>query len=263
MRNDYRAISWERDGRVLRLTLNRAESMNAIDDDLHHELSIVFGDAADDEDSDIVVLTGAGRAFCAGGDPRWMQTMIDDPAKFRRLGPPAKRIVFSLLELEKPIICELNGAAAGLGATIALMCDIIIASDRASIGDPHVKMGFVAGDGGAVIWPQLVGYALAKELLMTGRMLKAGEAHSMGLINRVVPHDGLRSAVDAMAAELAHGATWAIRWTKTVTNIPLRKLAHELMDASSAYEMLTNVTPDHQEAVTAFIEKRRPVFRGV
>lgn len=263
MRSDYRAISWHREGRVLRLTLDRPESMNAIDDDLHHELSIVFGDAAEDEESDVVVLTGAGRAFCAGGDPRWMQTMIDDPAKFRRLGPAAKRIVFSLLELEKPVICELNGPAAGLGATIALMCDIIIASDRASIGDPHVKMGFVAGDGGTVIWPQLVGYALAKELLMTGRMLKADEAHSMRLVNRVVPHAELRSAADAMAGELARGATWAIRWTKTVANIPLRKLAHELMDASVGYEMLTNLTRDHQEAVTAFIEKRRPIFRGL
>lgn len=263
MRNDYRAIAWERNGRVLRLTLDRPEKLNAIDDELHHELSVVFDDAAEDDASDIVVLTGAGRAFCAGGDPRWMQSMIDDPAKFRRLGPPAKRLVYSLLELEKPILCELNGPAAGLGATIALMCDVIIASDRASIGDPHVKMGFVAGDGGAVIWPQLIGYALAKELLMTGRMVKADEALAMRLINRVVPHDELRAAVDAMAGELAHGATWAIRWTKTVTNIPLRKLAHELMDASCAYEMLSNLTRDHQEAVTAFVEKRPAVFTGL
>jgi enoyl-CoA hydratase len=262
MRHSYHALAFERRGRVLRVIINRPDTLNAVDEELHDELSLVFDDIGRDPDSDVIVLTGAGRAFCAGGDAKWMQQMIDHAAEFRGLAIAGKRIVFSMLELEKPLICEMNGPAAGLGATIALLSDIIIASDRASIGDPHVKMGFVAGDGGAVIWPQLIGYARAKEMLMTGRMIKADEALSMGLVNRVVAPEALRAAADAMADELAGGARWAIRWTKTVTNIPLRRLAHELMDASVGYEMLSNLTADHAEAVAAFREKRKPRFTG-
>lgn len=258
----YKTIAFERQGRVLRVTLNRPETLNAVDDELHRELSTVFDLINRDTATDVVVLTGAGKAFCAGGNAAWMQTMIDDHAAFRHIAADAKRIVFSLLELEKPIICRLNGAAAGLGATIALMCDVIIAADSSVIGDPHVKMGFVAGDGGAVIWPQLIGYARAKEFLMTGEMLSATRAEKMGLVNYVVPLAELDAKVDEMAKKLVEGPTWAIRWTKTVANIPLRRLAHELMDASVAYEMMSNLTADHQEAVNAFREKRKARFTG-
>ncbi|MGF1456510.1 MAG: enoyl-CoA hydratase/isomerase family protein, partial [Alphaproteobacteria bacterium] len=165
--NGYSTLRFDTKDRVLTITIDAPGPMNAVNHDLHTDLARVFLDAQDDPDSDIVVLTGAGNVFCAGGDARWMQEMMDEPAKFRGIGPHAKRIVTSLLDLEKPILCRLNGAAAGLGATIALMCDIIIADETALIGDPHVKMGFVAGDGGAVIWPQLIGYARAKEMLMT------------------------------------------------------------------------------------------------
>ena len=258
----YKCLSFERRQRILYVTLNRPDTLNQIDDDMHHDLSVVFEAINRDRNCDVVVLTGAGRAFCAGGSASWMQEMIDDPVRFRAIAVDAKRIVFSLLELEKPIICRLNGAAAGLGATIALLCDVIIASDKAVIGDPHVKMGFVAGDGGAVIWPQLIGYARAKEFLMTGEMLTAERAERIGLVNHVVPATELDARVDAIADTLANGATLAIKWTKTVANIPLRRLAHELMDASVAYEMMTNVSADHQEAVNAFREKRKPRFSG-
>jgi enoyl-CoA hydratase len=258
----YRTLRFERRGRVLRVTIDRPEVLNAVDDDMHEDLSRVFEEINRDEGCDVVVLTGAGKAFCAGGDAHWLQGMIDEPARFRAIAPAAKRIVFSLLELEKPIICRLNGAAAGLGATIALMCDVIIAADTAAIGDPHVRMGFVAGDGGAVIWPQLIGFARAKELLMTGEMVPAERAERLGLVNYVVPAAELDARVDAMAERLVSGPAWAIRWTKTVANIPLRRLAHELMDASIAYEMMTNLTADHQEAVAAFREKRKPRFTG-
>lgn len=259
--HDYRSLAFERRGRVLWVSLNRPE-LNLIQDDLHDDLSRIFLDLGRDPESDVIVLTGAGKAFCAGGDVHWMQEMIDRPEKFRHVASAAKRIVCGLLELEKPIICCLNGAAAGLGATIALLCDIIIASDEAVIGDPHVKMGFVAGDGGAVIWPQLIGFARAKELLLTGDMVTAERAERIGLINRVVPAARLNAVTQEFAERLANGATLAIRWTKTVTNIPLRRLAHELMDASIAYEMSSNVSADHQEAVRAFIEKRPPKFGG-
>jgi enoyl-CoA hydratase len=170
--------------------------------------------------------------------------------------------VFGLLELEKPILCRLNGAAAGLGASIALLCDIIVAADTVKIGDPHVKMGLVAGDGGAVIWPQLVGFARAKEFLLTGDMIDAREAERIGLINHVVPADQLDSKVYGLAERLASGARQAIRWTKTATNIPLRRIAHEVMDACMGYEIITNTSADHKEAVAAFKEKRPPRFTG-
>ena len=257
----YTTIRFERDARILRVLLDNGP-MNLVDGDLHTDLSRVFDDIQRDESCDLVILTGANKAFCAGGDAAWMQRMIDSPECFRDISVESKRIVFSLLELEKPIICKLNGAAAGLGATIALMCDIIVADESARIGDPHVKMGFVAGDGGAVVWPQAVGYAKAKELLLTGDMLNAREAVDLRLINYAVPADELESKVQSLASRILANPRWAVRWTKTVTNMTLRDLAQRLMDPSIAYEMMSNLSSDHQEAVAAFREKRVPHFSG-
>lgn len=258
---DYRTIGFRRDGKVLTVTLNRPDVLNAVNGELHRELSHLFYDVATDP-ADIIVLTGAGRAFCAGGDIDWMQSGIDDPLGFDQVVFEAKKIIFGLLDCEKPIICRLNGDAVGLGATIALFCDIIIARDDARIGDPHVAVGLVAGDGGAVIWPQLIGYARAKEYLMTGKLMNAEDAVSMGLINHAVPASELDETTDRMASRLASGAAQAIRWTKVSVNIGLKQLAHSIMDTSLAYESLSNRSRDHQEAVTAFREKRRPNFTG-
>jgi len=260
--DDYETFKFVRRGRIVTAIINRPDQMNAVNATMHREMASVFYDLQLDPDSDVIVLTGEGRAFCAGGDTEWFQRMIDDPVMFERLLPEAKSIVFGLLELEKPIICRLNGAAAGLGATLALMCDIVIASEKALIGDPHVCMGLVAGDGGCVIWPQLIGFNKAKELLMLGDMLKAVDADKYGLINHLVSADALDLKTNEIADRLANGATKAIRFTKISANIPLRKLAAELMDASLPYEALTNVTQDHQEAVNAFNEKRRANFTG-
>jgi enoyl-CoA hydratase len=259
---DFKTLAFERRGRILTIIINRPETYNSVNGELHDDLSRVFTAAADDPDSDVIVLTGAGKAFCAGGDMEWFQSMIDDPRIFERLAPHAKRIVYSLIDLEKPIICRLNGPAAGLGASIALLCDMIIASDKASIGDPHAKMGLVAGDGGAVIWAQLVGFARAKEYLMTGRMMPAAEMERIGLVNAIVPADDLDARVYALAEELVGGARQAIRWTKTVVNIPLRDIANKVMDACMGYELATNISKDHQEAVRAFVEKRPAKFVG-
>ena len=259
---DYKTLRFEYRARVLWVTIDGNGPMNPVDDDLHRELARVFPELQSDPDSDVIVLTGAGRAFCAGGDMAWFQEMIDQPEKFRAIVPDAKRIIFGLLELEKPIVCRMNGAAAGLGASIALLCDIIVADETAKIGDPHVSMGLVAGDGGAIIWPQLIGYARAKELLMTGALISAREAAEMGLINHAVSADELDAKTDEIVGKLANGAKWAIRWTKTAVNLPLRELATKITDAAVAYEILTNMQPDHQEAVTAFLEKRAPRFTG-
>ena len=256
----YRRLSFSRRGRVLTVTLNRPETLNAVDGEMHDDLSRVFYDIALDEESDIVVLTGAGKAFSAGGDMEWLEGLGSDRAGWERVRVEAKRIVFGLLDCEKPVVAKLNGHAIGLGATLALFCDVIFASERARIADPHVKVGLVAGDGGALIWPQLIGYARAKEYLLTGDPLSASKAAEIGLISHCVPAEALDERVDAFCDRLAAGATAAIRYTKVAVNIGLRQIAHSLMDASIAYESMTNETRDHREAVRAFIEKRPPEF---
>ena len=258
---DYQRIAVSRRERILVLALDNGK-VNAVDSQMHRELARVFLDAQDDADSDLVILTGTGRAFCAGGDAAWFRRQIQDPRTFRAIAPEAKRIVSSLLDLEKPLLCRLNGAAAGLGATIALMSDVIVAADTAVIGDPHIKVGLVAGDGGAIIWPQLIGFARAKEMLLTGDLLPAPEAARMGLINHAVPAAELDAKVDEIAAKILDNPRWAVRWTKTVANIPLRELAARLSDPAIAYEILTNLTEDRREAVDAFIERRDPQYSG-
>ncbi|MEM5433006.1 enoyl-CoA hydratase/isomerase family protein [Cupriavidus oxalaticus] len=256
----YKTLSFSRRGRILTIILNRPEALNAVDGVMHEELSRVFIDAARDEESDAIVLTGAGKAFCAGGDFDWLQEMIDYPAEYHKAGTDARRIVMSILECDKPIIAKVNGAAVGLGATLALFSDVIFAQEGAKFGDPHVSVGFVAGDGGAVIWPQLIGYARAKEYLMTGDLIPASDAARIGLINHVVPAAELDARVDEFVDRLHAGARQAIRWTKVSVNIGLKQLAASILDASLAYEMLTNYTADHSEAVAAFRSKRKPVF---
>ena len=199
---------------------------------------------------------------CKGGDIPMMQKRIDAPELFNRKNLEMKQMIFGLLDLEKPVIARVNGDCIGLGATLALLCDIVIAVDDARFGDPHVKMGYVAGDGGAIIWPQLIGYARAKEYLLTGDPLDAKEAERIGLINHAVPRDQLDAKVNTLAQKLANGPTKAIKWTKTSINIPLRQMAHSMLDASLAYEAMTNIGADHQEAVTAFQQKRKPKFTG-
>lgn len=257
----YRFIRVERRGRVLTLTLDNPP-MNSVQMELHNELSRIFLDVQVDHDCDVVVLTGSGKVFSAGGDIPNMQRRIDDPELFNRKNVEMKRIVFGLIELEKPVVCRINGDCMGLGTTLALFCDIIIAVDSAKIADPHVKMGYVAGDGGAIIWPQLVGFARAKEYLLLGDSLTAIEAERIGLINHAVPAEDLDEKVNKIVDRLANGAAQAIRWTKTCMNIQLRQIAHAQLDASLAYEALTNIGADHQEAVTAFKEKRKPRFTG-
>lgn len=258
--SNYTTFAFERRRRILEVAFSRPEKANAVDATMHEELARLFFDISNDPDSDIVILTGRGRAFSAGGDVNWFQSMIDDPDLFEKTAREGRQIVYSMLDCEKPIIGKLNGHAAGLGATIALFCDVVFAAETAKIGDPHVNVGLVAGDGGGVIWPQLIGFARAKEFLFTGDMIGASEAARIGLINHAVPADELDTRVEAFAERLARGATKSIRWTKMSINIALKQLAHSMMDASTAYETLSNLTPDHQEAVNAFREKRPPVF---
>ena len=253
---------FRRDGRVLHATFNRPDTLNAVDEELDEDLSRLFGDVAQDAETAVLVLTGAGRAFSAGGDIENMQRLIDRPELFSNGIARAKHLIHSILDCPKPIIAKVNGAAMGLGATIALFCDLIIAANHAKIADPHVKVGFCAGDGGCVIWPQLIGYARAKEYLFFGDAITGEDAAKIGLINRAVPAEDLDRTVDEYAQRLAGGAARAVQWTKLSVNIGLKQLATCILDASLAYEALSNVTKDHQEALHAFREKRAPRFTG-
>jgi len=258
---DYQRFKFRRDGRILTCAFS-GNAVNAVDARMHDELAELFVDLQLDDDSDLIVLTGDNKAFCAGGDFDWFDQQIRDPRTFRAIAYDAKRIVSGLLDLEKPIIARLNGAAAGLGATIALLCDVIIADEAAKIGDPHVKVGLVAGDGGAIIWPQLIGFARAKELLMTGDLLTASEAAGMGLINYAVPTDQLNTKVAEIAGKILGNPRWAVRWTKMTANITLKQIMASTSDAAVAYEALSNMTADRKEAVDAFRERRKPNLTG-
>jgi enoyl-CoA hydratase len=259
----YKDLLVEKNDGVLTITLNQPEAMNAFSPDMHFALSRIWDDVNDDAEVNVVVLTGAGKAFSAGGNVINMQQKIDDPDYWDATTvPEAKRIVFRMLECEKPIIARVNGHAAGLGATVALLCDIIVMADHAKIGDPHVNAGLVAGDGGAFLWPQMIGYARAKEFLFTGDMMSAADAMRIGLVNRAVPSEELDEHVYGLARRIAKGASKSIRWTKQAVNLPLRQLAYSTMDLSLSLETRSNLTRDHQEAVTAFANRRKPVFTG-
>jgi enoyl-CoA hydratase len=260
--DNYKTILVERQGRVLRVTLNRPETLNGFDGEMHEEMSSIFYDIGMDEEADVVVLTGAGRAFSAGGDMAFLQHLIDEPTAMRKTTVEAKRIVLSILEARQPVIARINGAAVGLGATVALACDVTFAAEHAKIGDPHVKVGFVAGDGGSALWPSLVGYARAREFLYTGELIEATRAAEIGLINHAVPADELDDAVDAFVEQLTSGATIAIQGTKAAINQPLRAMASANLDCSLSLEGQSNLSADHQEGVAAFREGRQPKFVG-
>jgi enoyl-CoA hydratase len=253
-------IALTRAGRLLTITLNRPDALNAVNAAMHAELVDVLTFAANDDHSDVLVLTGAGRAFSAGGDLGYLADNAKHPERFDVDVRRAKRIVTAVLDLEKPLVCKMNGHAVGFGATLALLCDVIFAADTAKIGDPHVNVGLVAGDGGAFVWPQRIGYARAKEYLMTGELVPAPKAEQLGLINHSLPAAELDVAVDLFCQRLLNGSTNAIRWTKVTINLELKRIANAVMDAGIAYEAVTVRSADHHEAVDALQNKRPPVF---
>lgn len=261
MYDHYEFIRFDRRGRVLTVTMD-SPPLNAVGRALHDELSYVFLDVARDDACDVIVLTGAGRAFSAGADLPGLLKATEDKAMRTALLSRAPAIVHSMLSLEKPIIAKVNGHAMGLGATLALLCDVVIASNDARIADPHVGIGLSAGDGGSLIWPHLIGYARARHHLLTGDPLTAPEAAAIGLIHKAVAADELDAAVDAYADRLANGATMAIRATKRSINMELCRQAVATAEAHAGLESYTMASNDHREAVLAFIEKRAPVFRG-
>ncbi|MSO80506.1 MAG: enoyl-CoA hydratase/isomerase family protein [Alphaproteobacteria bacterium] len=260
MYESYRTIRTARQG--LTLTLDRPEVKNAADATMHDELSRILHDVARDDGCDLVVLTGTGGALSSGGDIVGMQKKIEDRAIWVKTVEEGRRIFYGMLDLEKPVIARVDGAATGLGATLVVYSDISVAVTGAKIGDPHVRVGLAADDGGALMWPLLVGFQRAKELLLLGDLIEAEEAQRIGLITHVVPPEQLDEKVYGLAERLAGGATRAIGWTKAAMNHTLRMLAAGTMEAGFGSETLSLLTADHAEAVAAFREKRKPRFTG-
>ncbi|MHB1419544.1 MAG: enoyl-CoA hydratase/isomerase family protein [Bacillota bacterium] len=259
----YKTIVVQRNGGILTLTLNRPEKQNAVNVQLHNELSQIFHDVKEDKEAKVLVITGSGKAFCAGGDLDWIKELALNPQAAIENLTEAKKIITDLIDLEIPVIARVNGAAVGLGATLALFTDIIIASQDAVFADPHVKVGLVAGDGGAVIWPLLIGICKAKEFLITGDSISATEAERIGLINRVVPAESLDKTVYDLAQRLAEGPSRAINLTKVAINKNLKFFTNLILDDSLAFEGETFKTQDLLEGVNAIKERRKPSYKGI
>ncbi len=257
---NYETIQIEKSEGIAILRLNRPERLNAVNGAMHSELMQLFLDVQADSEVRAAVLTGAGRAFCAGGDFGGGSDMRSKSGL--TMLQEARRIVDNLLDCEKPVIAAVNGAAAGLGATVALLCDVVIAAKNARIGDPHVKMGITAGDGGAVIWPLLVGVNRAKYMLMTGDLITADEAFQMGLVNKVVEEGEALNEATALARRLAAGAPFAVQSSKVAGNKFVKMVSNLVLPLSLTAEEVSMTKDDHREAVKAFQEKRAPQFTG-
>jgi enoyl-CoA hydratase len=222
----------------------------------------VFDDASEHDAVRVVVLTGNGDVFSAGGDLERMKRRIDHPEEDPFLDSlrEAESIIHDLLNLEKPVVAKVNGHATGLGATLALFCDLTYISADAKIGDPHVNVGLVAGDGGAVIWPLLTDMHTAKEFLMTGRLAPAEEAEEIGLVNEAVPPEELDERVESVVDRLATRPQTAVQFTKMALNGWIDLGVSKILKESLAYEAISQRDPDHDEAVTALLEDRDPEF---
>lgn len=258
----YKQLSVTQDGPIVTVTLNRPEVRNVINGEMHDELATIFIDVDMDESCDLVILTGSGGYFCGGGDLNWVLTQHRNTVRSAHAGRTGRRIQSSLLDLEKPIIAKVRGPAIGLGCSLALYCDLVYATPEARFADPHVAVGLVAGDGGAVLWPQLIGYARARRYLLTGDPISGSEAADIGLITEAVADEDLDRVVDEMATRLLGGAKYAIKWTKTSINAALKVTANAVIDRAGAFENLTQMTEDNRIAAQAFVDKERPRFVG-
>jgi enoyl-CoA hydratase len=258
----YEAVRFERLGAVLRVTIDHPGSeRNAVDAMLHHELRRLMADLRDERDARAVVLTAAGSAFSAGGDFAWFPELRSIEA-LDALRREARGMLADLLDIEIPVVAAVNGPAVGLGASIALLCDVVVAADTATFVDPHVRVGLVAGDGGTVAWPAALGPARAKWHLLAGEPLPAPEAAALGLVTRCVPPGELQATALAMAERLAANPPLAVRYTKAALNQSLKRALLETVDVALPLELATFLSADHAEAVQAAVEKRPGTYEG-
>ena len=245
--------------RVLRVTFNRPERYNALDSIGHKEITYVWREIDEDPDIDCVILTGAGKAFSAGGDFEMVGEIIDNYEARMRTWKEARDLVYNIINCGKPTISAINGPAVGAGLVAALLCDISIVAKSVSITDGHTRLGVAAGDHAAIIWPLLCGMAKSKYYLLTCDRLSGEEAERIGLVSLCVDDEELQERALNVASKLQQGAPTAIRWTKYALNNWLR-MAGPTFDTSTALEMLGFTGPEAKEGLAALKEKRDPNF---
>src|SRR5919197_272324 len=257
---DYQHLTFERrEHGVVLITINRPEVLNATNDRLHWELAQVWVTFDADEAARVAVVTGAGRAFSAGGDLEMVDANSRDPRRLARTVREASDLVYNMINTDKPIVSAINGVAVGAGLVVALLADISIMSETARITDGHTRLGVVAGDHAAIVWPLLCGMAKAKYYLLTCDFIDGKEAERIGLVSLCVPADQLMAKAFEVADKLALGAQNAIRLTKRSLNNWLR-MAGPIFDNSMALELLTFMEDDVREGARAIKEKRAPKF---
>jgi enoyl-CoA hydratase len=258
--SEYQHLLFERhDPGILLVTINRPDVLNATNRRLHWELSRVWLDIDDDPEANVVIVTGAGRAFSAGGDLAMIEAMKGDAANIGSAMREAGDIVYNMINCSKPIISAINGVAVGAGLAVAFMADIPIASESMRITDGHIRLGVGAGDHAVIIWPLLCGMAKAKYYLLTADFIDGKEAERIGLVSLCVPADKLMDKAFEVARKLANGPQQAVRFTKRALNNWIRMFG-PAFDASLAMEMIGFFGQDVAEGVNAIKEKRPARF---
>lgn len=245
--------------RILRLSFNKPERLNALDRKGHREVSYIWRDIDEDDSIDCVILTGKGRAFSAGGDFDMIQDIVNDEHTRLSIWKEARDLVYNLINCGKPIISAINGPAVGAGLVAALLADISIVGKSVNLTDGHTRLGVAAGDHAVIIWPLLCGMAKAKYYLLTSEFIDGREAERIGLISKAVPAAQVLPEALRIAEQLATGPRDAIQYTKRALNHWLRQ-AQPNFEASLAYEMLNFLSSDASEGLAALQQRRRPEF---
>jgi 2-(1,2-epoxy-1,2-dihydrophenyl)acetyl-CoA isomerase len=261
----YTDIIYSKENGIAIITLNRPETMNALTDKMREEWQAALEDASQDDKVKVVVVTGAGRAFCAGMNPRQLRHTHEAMAKASE--PNAVRddphaLHHAVKGLDKPYVGAINGPAAGGGMDNASMCDIRIASERARFSMAYVRMGTIPGAGGAYFLPRILGVARACELIWTGDTISAEEALRIGYVNKVVPHDELMPATLEFASRLVKGPSVAIQLAKRLIYQCLDLDLTSALGAHKEAQLIAANTEDAQEGPRAWMEKREPIFKG-
>jgi enoyl-CoA hydratase len=259
--DDYSSLRFERrEHGVLLITIDRPEKLNATDARLHSELAGVWREVALDPDAEAIVVTGAGRAFSAGGDLEMVERMSGDYRRVAAMAGEAAELVLGMIDCEVPIISAINGTAVGAGLAVALMADISVIGEGVRLSDGHLRLGVGAGDHAVLLWPLLCGMAKAKYYLLTADFIDGPEAERIGLVSRCVPDGRVLDDALEIAERIAVGPRQAARWTKRTLNHWLR-VAVPAFDASVAYEMLSFMGDDVREGTSALQERRQPRFK--
>jgi enoyl-CoA hydratase len=260
----YPALKLAQEGFVLTVTLSNPGKKNAYTPAMGRDLDRLWREVDYDETVRVVVLTGEGDAFCAGLDLSYLSDTSGESAKGLTKGKikGTRMRIYDMLDCETPIISKVRGPAFGLGVNLCLAADMVVASETAVFCDSHVKNGIAAGDGGVALFPLLIGFHRAKEALMLGRRIPARQAAEIGLINHCVPDAELDQFVADLANEISESAPLAVSWTKLAVNALLKQLVTGAFETSVAYDMLSLQTDDVTEGSTAFLERRKPKFKG-